>query len=381
MSFEYQYITTSEARDEAIDRLSRLNEISVDIEGDSLYHYNERVALIQISGEDRHYVFDPFLLDSVLELRPLFENRAILKIFHGSDYDITSLKRDYGFKIGPVYDTALAARAIGMLRYSLKELVFRYFQVTLSKEHQKSDWSVRPLSKEQLDYAAEDTVYLSSLRLLLNEEVEKRGRADQILEEFKLMEELAWTRKPFDPDDYIRIKGANALPPEGQQILRELVGIRDQLAKEKDLPPFKVAHSADLVRLATERPADETAFLEIFPRGRIVKDRLLWLEAISRGAALTKPLPKKSKKAGSVSSVPMTRYQQKLFVKLRLWRDKQAEAEGVEASMILTTLGLADIIKKRVASVEMLKTSSIIRKWQIDRYGEQLVKELTTSTP
>ena len=377
-TFEYQYITTADKRDEAIEQLSHLNEISVDIEGDSLYHYNERVALIQISGGDRHYVFDPFLLDSVLELRPLFENRAILKILHGSDYDITSLKRDYGFKIGPIFDTALAARAMGMVRYSLKELVFRFFQITLSKEHQKSDWSIRPLSIGQLDYAAEDTVYLSQLRLLLIDEVSKRGRMDQLAEEFQVMENLSWTRKPFDPNDYIRIKGANSLPPEGQQILRELVAVRDQLARDRDLPPFKVAHSADLVRLSVDRPLDEAAFTEIFPKGRITRDKIVWLEAIAHGVTSNKPLAKKEKKTGGGSGSPMTRYQQKLFLRLRLWRDKQAETEGVEPAMVLTTPAIAELAKKKPETIDALKSIPILRQWQISHYAEPLIEEITS---
>jgi len=376
MPFEYQYITTAPERDIAIKELSQVVEMSVDIEGDSLYHYNERVALIQISGGGKHYIFDPLVLDSVLELGPLFENRSILKIFHGSDYDITSLKRDYGFKIGPIFDTALAARATGMVRYSLKELVAKYFQVTLCKEHQKSDWSVRPLSKEQLDYASEDTAYLSSLRSLLIAEVAKKGREDQLAEEFVFMENIAWTRKPFNPEDYLRIKGSNALPFEGQQILMELVSVRDKLAREKDLPPFKVAHSGDLVRLASERPVDEEAFAQIFPKGRISKDRVLWVEAIKKGRLSTEPLPKKERKTGG--GPPMTRYQQKLFVQLRIWRDKQAELEDVEPAMVLTTPLLQEICKKRPGTLAALEAILPMRRWQISHYGEQLIKEVET---
>ncbi len=376
MPLEYQYITTPIERDLAIKELSSVTEMSVDIEGDSLYHYNERVALIQVSGGDKHYIFDPLVLDSVLELGPLFANRSILKIFHGSDYDITSLKRDYGFTIGPIFDTALAARATGMIRFSLKELVSKYFQVDLCKEHQKSDWSVRPLSKEQLDYASEDTAYLSRLRSLLIAEVSPRGRADQLAEEFVLMENIEWTRRPFNPEDYLRIKGANALPFEGQQILMELVLVRDKLAREKDLPPFKVAHSGDLVRLAEERPMDEDAFTLIFPKGRISKDKVLWLEAIKKGLVCTEPLPKKERKAGG--GPPMTRYQQKLFIALRIWRDKQAQTEGVEPAMVLTTPLLQEICKKRPGTIAALESIVPLRKWQISHYGEQLIKEVTT---
>jgi superfamily II DNA helicase RecQ len=73
----------------------------------------------------------------------------------------------------------------------------------------------------------------------------------------------------------------------------------------------------------------------------------------------------------------MTRYQQKLFIHLRIWRDKQAELEGVEPAMILTNPLLQEICKKRPGTVAALETIAVIRKWQINHYGEQLIKELS----
>lgn len=375
MSVEYQYITTAQERDLAIKELSNTDRIGVDIEGDSLYHYNERVTLIQISGGGKNYIFDPILLDSVLGLGPIFENRSILKIFHGADYDITSLKRDFGFTIGPIFDTALAARAIGMQRWSLKELVFRFLGITLAKTHQKSNWSLRPLSQGQLDYACEDTLYLNPLYSLLTEEVVKKGREDQIAEECILLEGLNWSRKPFDPNDYLRITGASSLPFDAQKILRELIIVREKISKEEDLPPFKVAHNSDLIKLAVHAPKNEEAFTKLFSKGRIMWEMPSWLAAIQNGIASEKPLPQKEKKRNT----PMTISQQKLFARLRVWRDQQAKLDEVEAAMVLTTPLLKTIAKKRPVTISELASIPVLRKWQINRYGEKLTQEIAKS--
>ena len=372
MSLEYQYITTGEERDLAITALSGVDRIGVDIEGDSLYHYNDRATLIQISGGNKNYIFDPILLDSVSGLGHLFENRSILKIFHGSEYDITSLKRDFGFKIGPVFDTALAARAIGLARWSLKELVSHFFGIILAKTHQKSNWSLRPLSQGQLDYACEDTVYLDSLYLLLTEAVKKKGRVDQIAEECRLLEGLTWSRKPFESSDYLRLTGTKALSPEAQKILRELFVARENLSREENLPPFKVAHNSDLVILAIRAPQNEEAFTRLFSKGRIMREVPRWLGAIQRGGESAEPLPQKEKKGNP----PMTINQQKLFARLRVWRDQQAKVDEVEAAMVLTTSLLKAISKKRPATLSELASIPMLRQWHVSHYGEKLINEI-----
>ncbi len=117
MDFRYEYITTSEALAEAVDYLRGTSIIGVDTEGDSLYSYQEKVSLIQISGGGRHFIFDPLLLETVQPLATLLEDRSILKIFHGADYDLVSLKRDFGFNIGPIFDTTRDARALGIREF------------------------------------------------------------------------------------------------------------------------------------------------------------------------------------------------------------------------------------------------------------------------
>jgi ribonuclease D len=372
MSVEYQYITTGDARDLAIRALSCVDRLGVDIEGDSLYHYNDRATLIQISGGNKNYIFDPILLDSVSGLGPLFENRSILKIFHGSEYDITSLKRDFGFKIGPIFDTALAARAIGLTRWSLKELVSHFFGITLAKTHQKSNWSLRPLSQGQLDYACEDTIYLESLHSLLTEAIQKKERVDQIAEECRLLEDLTWSRKAFESSDYLRLEGTKALSSGAQKILRELCMARENVSREENLPPFKVAHNSDLVTLAVHSPQNEEAFMKLFSKGRIMRELPRWLDAIQRGIESAEPLPQRAKNGNP----PMTISQQKIFARLRLWRDQQAKMEEVEAAMVVTTSLLKAISKKRPSTLAELASIPTLRQWHVNHYGTKLINEI-----
>src|SRR3569832_571374 len=114
MDFHYEYITTQDAFNAVIERLQRAPIIGVDTEGDSLYSYQEKVSLIQISDTERHFIIDPLLLEDVRPLSALLEARSVLKVLHGADYDLVSLKRDFGFQIGPILDTVLAARALVM---------------------------------------------------------------------------------------------------------------------------------------------------------------------------------------------------------------------------------------------------------------------------
>ncbi|TAK03463.1 MAG: ribonuclease D [Candidatus Manganitrophaceae bacterium] len=376
MDFHYEYITTSDALREAVDHLRGASVIGVDTEGDSLYSYQEKVSLIQISGGERHFIIDPLLLETVQPLGLLLEERSILKIFHGADYDLVSLKRDFGFNIGPIFDTTLAARALGIREFSLQNLIVRYFQLTLSKTHQKSNWSIRPLPKDQLDYAAQDTAYLIPLYTLLKKEIEEKGRMDQIEEECRLLEAITWSGKSFEPDDYLRIKGARALPPSAQKVLRELAVVRDQLAKKRNRPPFKVISNDDLLKMAKESPRSEEDLKRLFPRetAPVFRNPPLWLNAVSKGLTTTDPLPKIERNG----EAPLTPDQEKLLTRLKEWRNKQAEQEGIEPAMVITSGVLREIAKRTPKSAGALREVASLREWQIRRYGEPLLKEIST---
>ncbi|NIP27143.1 MAG: ribonuclease D, partial [Phycisphaerae bacterium] len=92
-----------------VDHLSTKDIIAVDTESDSLYSYYEKVCLVQVSTDVEDYIIDPLAVD-ITPLAVIFADAGIQKIFHAAEYDIMTLRRDYGFQFNNLFDTMLAAR-------------------------------------------------------------------------------------------------------------------------------------------------------------------------------------------------------------------------------------------------------------------------------
>src|SRR5512138_1881786 len=165
---------------------ARLREepvIAVDTESNSFHVYRERVCLLQISTRAADFIVDPLSVDA----RPL---GAVLcdgreTVLHGADYDVRCLKREYGWALPRLFDTMAAARRLGRHGLGLSALVEGQFGVRLSKANQRSDWGRRPLSREQLAYAALDTHFLLPLHDLLVGELSTRGALEDARREFE----------------------------------------------------------------------------------------------------------------------------------------------------------------------------------------------------
>ena len=372
---DYVYVTTPEVLDDVAATICRARVLGVDTEADSLHSYQERVSLIQISDGVLNAVIDPLLLPDLQPLAPVLADPGIVKVFHGSDYDVVGLKRDFGFTIATIFDTCLAAQAAGAPKYSLGDLLQRYFDVTLEKKYQKAHWSKRPLAPDLLAYAAKDTQYLPALHELLKKEVETKGRLAQIEEEGEWISRREWTGHAFVPDDYARIKGATTLPPAAQRVLRAVAVIRDRLAKRANRPPFKIVSGDDLLALAIHQPTTPAAVEALFPSASspVRRDMARWIEAVRAGLADEAPLPQRI--GGRLE--PFSAAQERLFVRLREWRTAQSKAEGVEPAMVLSTEQLKTIVRAWPKTIDGLAAVPAIRRWQVARYGEALLGLLT----
>ncbi len=368
---DYLYITEAEDLARAASILRRATVLGVDTEADSLHSYQERVSLIQISDGQLNAVVDPVLLADVQPLAALLADPAIVKVFHGADYDVVGLKRDFGFPIVSIFDTCLAAQAAGEPKYSLGDLLTRHFDVTLEKKYQKAHWSKRPLSEDMLAYAAKDTQYLPSLYDILRKEAEARGRLPQIEEEGEWVSRREWTGHAFIPDDYLRIKGAQALAPPAQRVLRALAVTRDGLAKRSNRPPFKVISGEDLLAMAVKAPATPEDLEALFPSASAPARRepFRWLAAIKDGVHDNTPLPQRS----GMRFEPFSTAQERAFARLRVWRTNQAKEEGVEPAMVLSTDQLKGVVRAWPKSVQDFAAVPNIRRWQVARYGDAVL--------
>lgn len=364
-------ITSSAALRRLVDTLAREPLLAVDTESNSLHAYRERVCLLQLSTRTADYIVDTLALDDLTPLGTLFADPAVEKVFHAAEYDIICLKRDYGFVFANLFDTMVAARICGVQSFSLGNLVETRLGVALDKGHQLDDWAQRPLSKSHLRYAQLDTHYLPALRDAMHAEL---GAAELLVEARELFDELCATVVPdttFDPEGYWRIGGPQHLTPRELAVLREVYMLREELASQRDLPPFKVLSNHALVALARAMPrtlADLQTVNGVSSR-LIARDGDRLLAAVAAG--LHTPPPRRPARDRQVAPEVLERYQA-----LREWRRDRANARGVESDIILPKDAMWALAERAPSSVDEMRDIPGLGPWRLSNYGDELLRVL-----
>jgi ribonuclease D len=235
--------------------------LALDTESNSFHAYKERVCVIQLSTAAGDWIVDPLAVD-VAPLGPMLcDGRET--VLHGADYDVRCLKRDFGWSLPNLFDTMVAARRLGVVGLGLSALVESRCGVRLSKAHQRSDWGRRPLSPEQLAYAALDTHFLLRLRESLLADLEAKGMAVEARQDFARIAAAKPHERVFDPEGWRRLKGARELGTVERAILRSLWIVRERRAEALGRPPFKVVGEQQMLEIAKRKPSTAEALQRI----------------------------------------------------------------------------------------------------------------------
>lgn len=355
-----------------IQRLADEPLIAIDTESNSLYAYRERVCLVQISTRTADYIVDPLRVADLSPLGPLLANPSIEKVFHAAEYDLLCLKRDYGFVVHNLFDTMVAARILGRKLVGLHNLLADYCGVEqVDKSHQRDDWGQRPLPEDGLLYAQQDTHYLPSLRDLLAAELEAAGRMTEALETFAEYADVTPSERTFDPDGFWRIGIPADLNRRQMAILREVYLLRERLAEERDVPPFKVFSDKNLLAFAESAPAaarDLERIKGMTPQQvrRYGRDILAAIEA-GRHA----PNPRPPSRPPDLDPEVVER-----FSALKDWRRARAEQRGVESDVILSKEVLWAIAFKTPQTLEEMSSIAGLGPWRRYTYGEEILEIL-----
>ncbi|MCH7621438.1 MAG: ribonuclease D [Chloroflexi bacterium] len=250
--------------EEIAANLGRETELALDTESNSLYVYRERVCLIQIGTREETFLLDPLAVDDLSSLGRLLDDPSIGKVLHGSDYDLRTLNRDYGFTMQGLFDTQVAARFLGSTSPNLASVLENSLGITIpkSRKMQTSDWGSRPLSSLAIEYAANDVAYLVEVAANLRERLLQVGRLAWVEEECQRLQKTKYS-PPQPPEvTFLRVKGSDRLTPSELAILKELFLAREEAAARLDCPPFKVLSNEVLVRIAQSCSTSRAALLE-----------------------------------------------------------------------------------------------------------------------
>lgn len=384
-------VESSEALHDLVAKLRDLPVIGVDTEADSFHHYQEKLCLVQISDLEADYIVDPLKVDDLSPLKEVLEDPDIVIILHGGDYDVVSLKRDFGIHINNIFDTMIAGQFLGLPKIGLADLIGRYFGHSIDKKYQRHDWARRPLEPEHLDYARGDTHFLLALREVMRRRLKQKRRMRAHKEECEWLARRSWNGRTNTEADFHRVKGSNKLDDASLKVLRAVWTYRDDQARSMDRPSFKVLPGPILLQLALKKPTDEDALAKVMRPGSSMhrKHGAALLEAVKAGMADERPLPPPAKKVQAdreplPPSSPGAPGVDRLFGPLKDWRNRVVKTKGLAPVVVANNSLLKDVAKVAPRTLQDLADIPGVRRWQVKEFGDEIlsvIDEVCESAP
>jgi ribonuclease D len=293
-------------------------------------------------------------------------------IMNGADYDIVCLKRDFGIHFARIFDTVVAAQILGYPATGLAAMLQRHFGVHVSKTFQRDEWYRRPLTAEQINYALTDTRYLIMLRGILRAELEAAGRLSWAEEEFALLSRREWTRVPFTPDDFWRIRGSRDLNRRQQLVLRELAVARDERARAANRPAFKVISDQALIAVARHLPHSASQLARLPGISPLMVRRLgaPLLEAVKRGQEAPEYSLKHPPRGERRRHEPGTG---RRLETLKEWRRAKAAQLGMDPGVLAPLSCLQTVARAHPRTTDEVLVLPDLSRWRAREFGAEWV--------
>ncbi|MCM2395509.1 ribonuclease D [Rhizobium sp. S95] len=272
-------IETTAALEEACRKLAQSDFITIDTEFLRETTFWPELCLIQMASPDLEVIVDP--LAKGLDLAPFFilmADDSVVKVFHAARQDIEIIFHLGNLIPHPIFDTQVAAMVCGFGdSVSYDQLVQKVKNVHIDKTSRFTDWSRRPLSEKQLDYALADVTHLRDVYLKLKSDLERDGRAEWLTEEMAILE----SRETYDlhPDDAWQRLKMRLRKPQELAVMQYVAAWREREARSRNVPRSRVLKDDAIYEIAQQQPKDTEALgrLRTIPKG--------W-ERSSSGAAI-----------------------------------------------------------------------------------------------
>lgn len=257
-----EYIDTPAALESFCAALQGQEWIALDTEFIREKTYYPQLCLVQIGVPGRCGCIDPLALTDLAPLYELLYDTSITKVLHACAQDLEIFVQSQGRVPTPIFDTQLAAPLLGLPeQIGYGKFVKEILGIELDKSHARTDWSRRPLSARQLEYAADDVRYLAQAYPVVRERLAAQGRLEWLAAEFEPYEQIE--RYRTEPAEaWKRIRGLNKLRRRALSIVQHLAAWREEQAQTKNLPRNWVIKDEviiDIGRIAPRHPEELAA--------------------------------------------------------------------------------------------------------------------------
>jgi ribonuclease D len=351
--------------------------IALDTEAAGYHRYHDRVSLLQLSTRSATWIVDPLALPDLGPLAPALSAERIEVVLHDADYDLRLLARDHGMSVRNLFDTKIAAQFTGEPSIGLAALLEKHLEVRLDKRFQRADWAKRPLTPDQIAYAAEDTRHLPELRDRLRQRLDDLGRRAWAEEEFALREAARWDTDPDTSLAFLRIKGARDLSPLQLAALRELHAWRDAEARDRDAAPFRVLTNDTLVSIARTLPTRPAELADAPGVAASTVGR--WGTELLAAVRTARGLPESEhpvRPRGPRRPPPDPELDERVE-RLRKARDAAATEHELDRGFLMARQQLEEIARARPRDEAELAALPGVKRWQVAAMGVRLVEALS----
>jgi len=357
---DIQFIDTRAGAERAAEAVATEPFIAIDTEFVREKTYHPLPCLLQIAGAGQIFCLDLIALEGTAALTDVLMDRSVTKVLHSARQDLELFYALIGAVPGPVYDTQIAAALLGFPdQCGYGNLAKQVLDIDLEKGHARTDWSRRPLSTEQLRYAADDVRYLVPLFETLRQHLENRARSDWPDADFLALEDPRLYTP--DPDSaWSKVKGWRQLEGAALARLQRLAAWREEIAVARNRPRRWILADDVIMQLAARAPADEEAIkdLDIVPPAVLRRYARDLIERLSMDGDQSIPAP--------TPDTRLSRSETTLLGRLGKYVDRRAKETEIAPSMLATRAEL----KRMVCGDRDLP---VLKGWRREIAGDALL--------
>lgn len=336
--------------------------VAVDTEFFREKTYMAKLCLVQLGIGADQYCIDVLAIEDLTPLADLFADQNVLKLFHAARQDLEVIVQTFDVLPKPIFDTQIAAAFSGLdMQIGYSAMVQEWLGIELPKSQARTDWTRRPLSEVQLQYAADDVAYLEQLYQRALENLHKEGKMQWFEEEIESCYEM--DKYVIDPQQaYRRLSGGN-LKLAQQYRLRALAAWREQTAQQRDIPRNWVARDDALYELAVRNPQTVQEILDLGVFGR-KSSRYLAPQA-SRVLAEVEVAEERLWPRVE----PLTKQQKKTISKMMSQLNEYAQEHHIAQALLGTRKDVESLYRNR-------RSGKLLEGWRSTLVGEPLLASI-----